>query len=141
MKATEGNRQLLQLALHKYIPHVLLFLAPVLVSHVVPGEQGRAIVLNQRWPFARECNPTPCWLVSLGKRNSTGIGHPAAHQTHDPAPSLVPLGCFSPRSRNVTVYLVGKREAGPSVNSHHGNPVYAPDPCQTALQSKQQIPE
>lgn len=58
MKAAEGNGQLLQLMLHKYIPCFLLFLlVPVLLSHFVPGEQGRAIVLNRSWPFAWEYNP------------------------------------------------------------------------------------
>lgn len=58
MKAAEGNGQLLQLMLRKYIPCVLLFLlAPVLLSHFVQGEQGRAIVLNRSWPFAWEYNP------------------------------------------------------------------------------------
>ena len=83
IKAAEGNGQLLQLVLHKYIPCVLLFLlAPVLVSHFVPGEQGRAIVLNQSWPFAWEYNPP---LPPAGVRTArargilqpTGLRHPA----------------------------------------------------------------
>lgn len=58
MKAAAGNGQLVQLALHKYISCVLLsLLVPVLVSHFVSGEQGRAIVLNQSWPSAWMYNP------------------------------------------------------------------------------------
>lgn len=37
----EGNGQL---ALHKHIPCVLLSQGPVLVSHLLPGEQGKAVI-------------------------------------------------------------------------------------------------
>lgn len=51
MKVAEGNGQLLQLV----TPCVLPFLEPVPVSRCVPGEQGRAMVFNQSWPW--EYNP------------------------------------------------------------------------------------
>lgn len=91
MKAAERNRQFLQLALHKYVPCVLLFLAPVLVSHFVAGKQGRVIVLNQSWPFAWEYNP-PVPLAGVRTAwNSTRMGI-----LQPTGPSTRPLSCSLP---------------------------------------------